>query len=129
MAFYFFLQIIFKTIISHFRRKSLKYTLKYNNYRKISELTDGARNVDLEAEVSEKGETRTVNTRFGNEANVADVKIKDDSGEITLSLWNEDINKVDVGTKIKIGNGYTNSFRGETKLNVGRYGTLDVVTE
>ena len=49
---------------------------------KISELTDGARNIDLEAEVSEKGETRTVNTRFGNEANVADVKIKDDSAII-----------------------------------------------
>ena len=96
---------------------------------KISELTDGARNVDLEAEVSEKGETRTVNTRFGNEANVADVKIKDDSGEITLSLWNEDINKVEIGSKIKIENGYTNSFRGEVKLNVGRYGTLEVITE
>ena len=96
---------------------------------KISELTDGARNVDLYAEVIEKGVTRTVNTRFGNEANVADVKIKDDSGEITLSLWNEDINKVEIGSKIKIGNGYTNSFRGEVKLNVGRYGTLEVITE
>ena len=64
-----------------------------------------------------------------SEGDLAAIEIKDDSGEITLSLWNEDINKVDVGTKIKIGNGYTNSFRGETKLNVGRYGTLDVVTE
>ena len=94
----------------------------------ITELTDGARNVEIpEAEVTEKGETRTVNTRFGTEARVADIKIKDDTGEITLSLWNDDIEKVDEGTKLKIGNGYTNSFRGEVKLNVGRYGTLDIL--
>ena len=52
---------------------------------------------------------------------------KDETAEITLSLWNEDIEKVQVGTKLKIGNGYTNSFRGEVKLNVGRYGTLDIL--
>jgi replication factor A1 len=96
----------------------------------IAELTDGAGNVDIpEAEVTEVGETRTVNTRFGTEARVADVKIKDDTAEITLSLWNDDIEKVQQGTKIKIGNGYTNSFRGEVKLNVGRYGTLEIRTD
>lgn len=94
---------------------------------KISELTDGMGHIDLEAMVSKKGETRTVNTRFGIEMNVADMKIRDDSGEITLSLWNENINKVEIGSKIKIGNGYTNSFRGETKLNVGRYGTIEII--
>ena len=94
----------------------------------ITELTDGARNVEIpEAEVTEKGETRTVNTRFGTEARVADIKIKAATGEIPLSLWNDDIEKVDEGTKLKIGNGYTNSFRGEVKLNVGRYGTLDIL--
>ena len=83
----------------------------------IAELTDGAKNVEIpEAEVTEVGETRTVNTRFGTEARVADVKIKDD------------IEKVQQGTKIKIGNGYTNSFRGEVKLNVGRYGTLEILS-
>mgnify|MGYP000976117249 CR=1 FL=1 len=34
---------------------------------------------------------------------------------------------VDKTLKLKIGNGYTNSFRGEVKLNVGRYGTLDIL--
>ena len=94
----------------------------------IAELTDGARNVYIPvAYVTQIGETRTVMTRHGVEARVADIKIKDDTAEITLSLWNEDIEKVQVGTKLKIGNGYTNSFRGEVKLNVGRYGTLDIL--
>ena len=104
------------------------FVLYYIYKMRISELTDGARNVEIpEAEVTEVGETRTVNTRFGTEARVADIKIKDETAEITLSLWNDDIEKVQVGTKLKIGNGYTNSFRGEVKLNVGRYGTLDIL--
>ena len=98
------------------------------NITTISALTDGARNVEIpEAEVTEVGETRTVVTRFGTKAQVREVKIKDETAEITLSLWNEDIEKVQIGTKLKIGNGYTNSFRGEVKLNVGRYGTLDIL--
>ena len=98
------------------------------NITTISALTDGARAVEIaEAEVIEVGETRTVDTRFGTKAQVREVKIKDETAEITLSLWNEDIEKVQIGTKLKIGNGYTNSFRGEVKLNVGRYGTLDIL--
>jgi replication factor A1 len=28
---------------------------------------------------------------------------------------------------VRVTNGYTNSFRGELRLNVGRYGKLEVV--
>ena len=95
----------------------------------IAELTDGARNVEIpEAEVTEVGETRTVNTRFGTEAQVREVKIKDDEGEeFTLTLWNEMIEQVDVGTRLKIENGYTNSFRGVVKLNIGKDGKLIIL--
>ena len=95
---------------------------------KITDLSDGDGAVDIdEAEVVSVGEPRTVNTHFGTEARVAHIKIKDDTGEITLSLWNDDIEKVQVGTFIKISTGYVNSFRGEVKLNVSRYGTLDIL--
>jgi replication factor A1 len=57
---------------------------------------------------------------------VATARVKDDSGEINLTLWNEQINQVKVGNAVKIENGYTTSFRGETQLNVGRYGKLTV---
>ena len=67
---------------------------------KIEDITDNKYDIQIpEAEVTEIGETRTVNTRFGNEANVADVRIKDDTAEITLSLWNDDIKDGDpIGT-------------------------------
>ena len=75
----------------------------------------------------EKGEVRTVNLRAGGQSDVADATIKDDSGSIKLSLWGDQINKVDVGDKVKIENGYTKAFRGEVQLNIGRYGKLSKV--
>ena len=91
---------------------------------KIADLKGEVSRVDVEGEVIEKGETRTVNLRAGGTSTVADATIKDDSGTIKLSLWGEQINSVDVGDKVKIENGYTKAFRGEVQLNIGRYGKL-----
>ena len=96
---------------------------------KLSELKDGLGSLNIdEVECISLGETRTVNTRFGTEAQVREVKIKDDEGEeFTLTLWNEMIEQVDVGTRLKIENGYTNSFRGVVKLNIGKDGKLIIL--
>ena len=91
---------------------------------KIADLKGEQSKVDVEGEVVEKGETRTVNLRAGGQSDVADCTIKDDSGTIKLTLWGEQINSVDVGDKVKVENGYTKSFRGELQLNIGRYGKL-----
>lgn len=91
---------------------------------KISDLKGELSRVDVEGEVIEKGEVRTVNLRAGGTSTVADATIKDDSGTIKLSLWGEQINSVDIGDKVKIENGYTKAFRGEVQLNIGRYGKL-----
>lgn len=91
---------------------------------KIADLKGEQSRVDVEGEVIEKGEVRTVNLRAGGTSTVADATIRDDSGTIKLSLWGEQINSVDVGDKVKIENGYTKAFRGEIQLNIGRYGKL-----
>ncbi len=93
---------------------------------KISDLRDGMRKIDVEGEITEISESRTVNLRMGGEARVADAVLNDETGSIKVSLWDDQIDKVKVGAKIKIENGYTNSFRGEVRVNVGRYGTLEV---
>ena len=96
---------------------------------RISELTDGARNVDLdEVECISFGEPREGTTRYGDPYKVIEATIKDDTGEIKLTLWNEDIEKVRVGTKLWIRHGYTNSYLGEVKLNIGRYGRIETDT-
>lgn len=91
---------------------------------KIKELRDGMRRVDAEGTISEISEPRDVTLRSGGQARVADCNLQDDSGSIKLTLWDDQIDKVEVGSFVRIENGYTNSFRGEIRLNVGRYGRL-----
>ena len=93
---------------------------------KIAELRAGMSRVDVSAAVLQLSEPRDVTTRRGEQMRVATARVKDDSGEINLTLWNEQIEQVKVGNTVKIENGYTTSFRGETQLNVGRYGKLTV---
>ncbi|MBI5046447.1 DNA-binding protein, partial [Candidatus Micrarchaeota archaeon] len=58
---------------------------------------------------------------------VANAQVKDDSGSITLVLWNDDIDKVSEGSKIKIENGYVGEWQGTAQLTVGKFGKLTVL--
>jgi len=95
-----------------------------NTKLKIADLKGEQSKVDVEGEIVDKGEPRTVNLRAGGTSNVADCTLRDDSGSIKLSLWGEQINTVDVGDRVRIENGYTRAFRGEVQLSIGRYGKL-----
>jgi replication factor A1 len=83
--------------------------------------------VDVKAKVVEKGDPREVMSRFKDETyKVADSVVADDTGSIKLTLWNEQIDQVNVNDMVKIENGYVTSFKGEIQLNVGKYGKLTV---
>ena len=95
---------------------------------KISELRNGMKRVEVEGTIVDKGNTRQVQSRFKDETyNVADAVVQDDSGTIKLTLWNEQIDQINVNDKIKIENGYVTSFKAEMQLNVGKYGKLTVL--
>jgi len=85
-------------------------------------------NINIEGTVERKGEPRTVNKKAGGTIDVCDAYLVDESGEIKLTLWGDDIQKINDGSKIKITNGYTNTFKGEVSLTKGKYGTLEVVS-
>ena len=94
---------------------------------KIKDLRDKMRNVAIEAKVTEKSEPREVMSRFKDETyKVATATIADETGTIKLTLWNEQIDQVDVDSTVKIENGYVTSFRGEIQLNIGKYGKMTV---
>jgi len=94
---------------------------------KIKELRDGMRRVTVAAKVIEKSEAREVSSRYKDETyRVADALISDETGTIKLTLWNEQIEQVNVDDTVKVENGYITTFRGEIQLNVGRYGILSV---
>ena len=94
---------------------------------KISEIKPRQGKIDIEAEVVEVNEPKEFE-KFGQKGRVANATIKDDSGEIKLTLWNDDIDKVKAGDKIKIINGYCNEFQGEKQLTAGRFGKLEVMS-
>ncbi|UCH31977.1 MAG: DNA-binding protein [Candidatus Bathyarchaeota archaeon] len=86
------------------------------------------RQVDVEAKVLEKTATREVMSRYKNETyRVANAIISDGTGQIKLTLWNDDIEKVNVDDTVKVENGYVSSFRGEIQLTAGRQGKLSVI--
>jgi len=93
----------------------------------IKDLRNGMKRVDVEAKVVEKGDPREVMSRFKDETyKVADAVVADETGSIKLTLWNEQIDQVNVNDTIKVENGYVTSFKGEIQLNIGKYGKLTV---
>ncbi len=94
---------------------------------KISEIQARQGKIDVEVEVISKEEPKEFEKKDGNKGKVCGCMIKDDSGEIKLTLWNDDCEKVNVGDKVKITNGYCNEFQGEKQLSASRYGQLEIV--
>lgn len=90
---------------------------------KISELKPGMGNVNLEAEVVEVKTPREIN-KYGRNLRVADVILRDDTGTITLALWNENIEKVSEGKKVKLENGYVNTWQDNIQLTLGKFGKI-----
>ena len=93
----------------------------------IKELQDGMKRVSVEAKVVDKGDPREVKSRFKDETyRIVDAIVADESGSVKLTLWNEQIDQINVGDNIKIENGYVTSFKSEIQLNVGKFGKLTV---
>lgn len=93
----------------------------------IKDLQDGMKRVNVEAKVVEKSDPREVKSRFKDETyRIVDAVVADETGSIKLTLWNEQIEQVNVGDNIKIDNGYVTSFKGEAQLNVGKFGKLTI---
>jgi ssDNA-binding replication factor A large subunit len=85
------------------------------------------RTVEAEGEIVDISTPREVSLRTGGQAKVADATLKDETGEIKMSLWDSQIDQVSKGAHVKVSNGYINTFKGERQLNVGRYGKLEVL--
>lgn len=92
----------------------------------ISELKPGTGNINVEAEITSIESPREIN-KMGRKLRVANANIKDSSGSISLVLWNDQIDKVKEGDKIRIENGYVNEWQGASQLTLGKFGKLTVL--
>jgi replication factor A1 len=96
---------------------------------KINELKSGMRGVDVRVRVVDVPVRRLVDTRWGGRSYVSNVGVADETGLISLSLWNSQIDRVHIGDEVAVENGYVASFAGELQLRLGRKGTLSVVVD
>ena len=93
---------------------------------KINELQVKQGKVELTANVKEKGDVREFN-KFGKTGRVCNAVIEDETGAVTLTLWNEQVEMVNVGDTIQIENGYVGVYQGEKQLTTGKFGKLTVI--
>jgi replication factor A1 len=93
---------------------------------KVSELGPYSKQVNTTVKVVQKGEAReTVSRQDGTTHRVLDALVGDESGAIYMTLWDDNIDKVNEGDVVSVKNGYVRPFKGSMRLNIGRYGTLE----
>lgn len=80
----------------------------------------------LEVEVVETEEPKEF-TNFRGTGKLANIKAKDKTGEVKITLWNDQITQVTKGAKIKIENGWVKEYRGELQVSTGKFGKLTLL--
>ena len=96
---------------------------------KIEKLTPNSREVNLIVKVVSKSQVRNVTGRDYTIRRVADALVGDETGCVYLTLWDDNIDKINEEATLRITNGYVNLFRGNMRLNIGRYGSFELLDE
>ena len=65
--------------------------------------------------------------KFGKVGKVCNAQLKDGSGEIKLTLWNDEVDAVKVGDKVQLQGGWCSEYKGERQLSAGKFGKMEVV--
>jgi replication factor A1 len=97
---------------------------------KVGELTPQSRAVNVTAKVVSKSEIREIPMgRDGSAHKVCDALVGDETGSVYLTLWDDNIEKVNEGDSVRVENGYVTLFKGNMRLNIGKYGKLEPAKE
>ncbi|MHA1930201.1 MAG: single-stranded DNA-binding protein [Candidatus Thorarchaeota archaeon] len=91
----------------------------------IAELKPRMKNVTSSFKIIELGEEREVTSRHdGSTHRILDAVVGDSTGTVSIPLWNDAIDSVEIGSTYTLKNGYTGLFRRNLRLNIGREGVL-----
>lgn len=94
---------------------------------KIKDLQPRQGNVDIVVEIIDMDEPKEFN-KGDSQGRVANAMVRDDTGDMKITLWNDQIDQVKVGDKVRIQKGYVNEWQGEKQLTTGKFGTLEIIT-
>lgn len=97
---------------------------------KVGDLNSYSRKVYTVVKVMSKTEVREVTSRKDMSTHrVAEALVADDTASVYLTLWDDVLDEVEEGQILNIKDAYVNLFRGSMRLNLGRYGTYEVLEE
>ncbi len=96
---------------------------------KVETLTPNSRGVNTIVKVVSKGEIRSVTGRDYSVRRVTDALVGDETASLYMTLWDDKIDAINEGDTLRITNGYINLFRGNMRINVGKYGSYEVLEE
>ncbi|MCY0849703.1 single-stranded DNA-binding protein [Sulfuracidifex metallicus] len=91
---------------------------------KVSELKPRA-SATVTVKVVKLGEPKQVTNKDGSLHKVSDVLVGDETGSILMSLWDDNISKVNENDVIEVNNGYVSVVRGSMRLTLGREGKME----
>jgi replication factor A1 len=92
---------------------------------KIAEMQPLMRNLELRFRVVSLQTPRQVFSRkIGKKLKVAEAVVGDSTGIITLILWNDDIDLIQIGETYLLKDGYVSIFEECMQLSIGRNGTI-----
>lgn len=92
----------------------------------ISELSTNSKNVSIEAEIVDKSPVKEF-SKFGKIGRLSVVTLKDDSGTIPLTLWDEQVDAFEEKDMVRVENGYVKEWKGNLQLQVGRKGKIEKI--
>ncbi len=96
---------------------------------KIETLTPSSKGANTIVKVISKSEVRNVTGRDYSVRRVADALVGDETGCVYLTLWDDNIDKINEEATLRVTNGYVNLFKGNMRLNIGKYGSFELLEE
>ena len=91
---------------------------------KVNEITEKGPVDEVTLKIVEKEEPRDVR---GGSLKVCNCTGEDDTGRISVTLWNDDADKVKEGDTIKITKGWAQLYNNVIQVSSGRLGKLEVI--
>lgn len=103
-------------------KEELEQKFSPEDYDKIKDLKDNQTDVNLMVEVIGKQEMQV--KKDDRPLRLGKFTIKDETGEIELTLWEDMIGRVNNGDKLIIKNGYIKTFMNQMQITLGKNGVL-----
>ena len=94
----------------------------------IKDLQPRMGKVEVTGVISKKEDSREI-SKPNFSGRVCNATLKDASGSVQITLWNEQVAQVQEGDTIKISNGYVGEWQGEMQLSTGKFGAMEVVSK